>query len=188
MEINQQPSIIDDDSDIGRLNALLDQLLEKPFLSPAVAINAVRAALDCHGLLLPKLDVEAQVEGPNTLDALSYLMSGKRLPIQSWDCEYLFKIIDADHDQDIKDGIVGREDWDNYLYLYLVLDRNDELGVYEAYAQIVDMDDVSALIHEDIPQDLADLYPNLMGMDVNGETPYDKQIRHSSVGAHSDEE
>lgn len=188
MGINTPPTIVNDASDIDRLNVLLDQLLEKPFLSPSVAINAVRAALDFHGILLPKLDVEQEKEGPNTVDALSYLMSGKRLPTPAWDCEYLFKITDADHDEDIKAGKVGRVDWDNYLYLYLVLDRNDDLGVYEAYAQIVDADDVDALIHVDIPQELADLYPDLMGMDVNGETPYMKQVRHSGTGGHNGEE
>lgn len=185
MEINNPPTIVNDGSDIDRLNHLLDQLLEKPFLSPSVAINAVRAALDVHGILLPKLDVEAQIEGPNTVDALSYLMSGKRLPVPSWDCEYLFKIIDADHDEDVKAG--KGDDWDNYLYLYIVLDRNEELGVYEAYAQVVDADDVDALIYADVPKDLADLHPDLMGMDVNGETPYSKGVRHSGTGGHNSE-
>jgi hypothetical protein len=188
MEINNPPTIINDASDIERLNHLFDQLLEKPFLSPTVAINAVRAAMDYHGLLLPKLDVETQVEGPNTLDALSYLMSGKRLPVPALDCEYLFKITDADHDADVKAGKVGRDDWDNYLYLYFVLDRNEELGVYEAYAQVVDADDVDALIYADIPKELADLYPDLMDTDVNGESPYDKQVRHSGTGGFTSEE
>ena len=187
MVINNQPTIVNDASDIDRLNQLFDQLLEKPFVSGAVAINAIRAALDFHGIVLPKLDVEAQNEGPNTMDALSYLMSGKKLPAPAWDCEYLFKILDADHDDDVKAGIVGRKDWDNYLYLYIVLDYNDEVGVYEAFAQVVDADDVDALIHEDIPKELADLYPDLMGMDVNGETPYSKQVRHAGTGGHNDE-
>lgn len=185
--MNYDPTIVNDSADVDRLNNLLDQLLEKPFLSPTVAINAIRAALDLHGILLPKLDVEVEVEGPNSLDALSILMSGKRLPTKSLDCEYLFKILDADHDDDIKAGKVGREDWDNYLYLYIVLDRNEELGVYEAFAQVVDADDVSALIDEDVPQDLADLYPDLMGMDAKGETSYEKQIRHSGTGGYNGE-
>lgn len=185
--MNYDPTIVNDSADVDRLNNLLDQLLEKPFLSPFVAVNAIRAALDLHGILLPKLDVEIEVEGPNNLDALSYLMTGKRLPTPALNCEYLFKILDYDHDEDVKVGKVGREDWDNYLYLYIVLDRNDEIGVYEAFAQIVDEDDVSALIDEDIPADLAALYPDLMGTDVNGETPSMKQVRHSGTGGFNSE-
>jgi len=187
MEINNPPTIVNDGADIGRLNDLFDRMLEKPYVSPKVAIDAIRAALDLHGILLPKLDVEAQTEGPNTLDALSILMSGKRISRPSWDCEYLFKINDADHDEDVKAGKVGRDDWDNYLYLYIVLDCNEELGVYEAFAQVVDADDVDALIYADIPQELADLYPDLMGADVNGETPYEKQVRHSGTGGFNSE-
>jgi hypothetical protein len=185
MELNYSPTIVNDSADVERLNHLFDQLMEKPFLSPTVAINAIRAALDFHGILLPKLDVETQIEGPNTVDALSYLMSGKRLPVPALDCEYLFKILDADEEEDIKSG--KENDWDDRLYLYIVLDRNEELGVYEAYAQIVDADDVDDLLFADIPKQLADLYPDLMGTDVNGESPYKKQVRHVGTGGHNDE-
>jgi hypothetical protein len=180
-----EPTIVNDAADVSRLNTLLDQILEKPFLSPTVAINAIRAAMDLTGIVLPKLDCEIEIEGPNTPEALSMLMAGKRLPTAPLDVEYLFKILDADHDADVKAGV--ENDWDNHLYLYIVLNRNDEIGVYEAYAQIVDADDVDALIWADIPKELADLYVDLGGADINGETPYGRMVRHSGTGGFTGE-
>lgn len=181
-------SIIDDSADVQRLNTLLEQLLEKPFLSPTVAINAIRAALDLNGILLPKLDCETEIEGPNTIDALSILMSGQRLPTPPLDVEYLFKVVDYDHDDDVKAGKIGDADWDNSLYLYIALNRHPDLGVYEAYAQIVNSDEVDDLIYADIPQELADLYVDMEGEDTNGETDYEKQVRHSGTSGYTDED
>lgn len=161
--MNYAPTEVNSEADIFRLNTLLDQITEKPFLSPMVAINAVRAALDFGGFLLPKLDVEVDIEGPKEIEVLSYMLSGHRLPAPALDCEYQYKIENTD------------------LYFYFVMDRTDE-GVYEVYAQIVTDDELDALTTDDVPQDLVDENPDLMDMDASGETAYLKQQRHTSKG------
>lgn len=41
-ETNQEPTIWDDDSDVGRLNHILDQMSAKRFACPKVAVNCFR--------------------------------------------------------------------------------------------------------------------------------------------------
>jgi len=182
--IYDKPIIFNDFADVKALNELFDQVTRKPFLSPMVAINTIRAALDLFGITLPKLDVETQIEGPNTMDALQILMSGKRLETPPLDCEYLFKIVDNNEKEDKEHGV--GDDWDNHLYLYIVLDRLEHDGVYEAYAQVVDEEEVSDLLDQDIPAEIAALDPEWSG-DVNGEDNYLKTIRHSGTGGFTGE-
>jgi len=184
---NYDPVIYNDAADIERLNELLDQVTERPFLSPQVAINAVRASLEMAGILLPKLDVERLIEGPSTLEAASYLAAGKQIPAPSYDCEYLMHLTDSDHLEDIKAG--DPEDWDNRLYFYFVLDRHDDLGVYECYAQILDEDDVDEVVLADIPAELAALNLALPDdEDVTGETPFLRTVRHTGTGGFNAED
>lgn len=183
---NYDPVIYNDLADIERLNDLLDQVTERPFLSPQVAVNAVRAALEQAGILLPKLDVERLIEGPNTLEAASYLATGQRIPASSYDCEYLMHLTDSDHIEDLKHEL--DEDWDDRLYFYFVMDRNEKLGIYEVYAQILDEEDVNEVVLADIPAAMASADLDLPDdEDVSGEDPYLRQVRHTGTGGFSGE-
>jgi hypothetical protein len=163
------PTIFNDAIDLERVNLLLDQITEKPFLSPFVAVQAVRLALEFHGVKLPKLDCETQIEGPNTLDALKLLMTGKRVETPAINVEYAFKVEEGDYNDSVGD--------ENGLYFYFVMDRNDEVGVYQAYAQLVDKDDLNALLNMSVDGDV-----DLDGKDINGEDPFLKQVKHSGTG------
>lgn len=185
MEPNKAPTIVNDAADIHRLNTLLDQITARPYLSPTIAVQAIRGALDIHGLKLPHIDIESQAIGPNQQDALSYLSTGKRADRETSDTEYLFKIVDADRDEDLKHGVAF--DWDDRLYLYIVMDRHEDIGVWEVFAQICDVDEVDDLLHADIPDALLDQPEDLHGKDVNGESPYLRQIRHSGTGGFNGE-
>jgi hypothetical protein len=177
--LSELPMIFTNNSgQMDRMNTALDKLTEKRFLSPTLFAATVRACCDFMGISLPHLPIEG-MDGPNVMDGKAILQGQTSATSPSvtsppTECEYLFKIIDADAIGDEISGITPEEDWDGHLYLYIVMNRDDE-GLYEAWAQVIDEDDLDDLAYLDVyDRD----YPELVG-DVNGETQYLKQTRHA---------
>ena len=181
-DVYTEPTIWNDGADIDRLNDMLDNVTSKPFINPQLAVTGIRAALDMNGITLPELEIEKHIPGPDVGTSRAILSTGTKIENVYPDVEYLFKITDADENVDKDDGVTPDEDWDNHLYLYIVVDRNDETGFFEAYAQVVTSSEVDELINMDIPE-IEHEYPEMFG-DVSGESDYLKQTRH--VGAISD--
>ena len=167
-----EPMIYNDQPDIAKLNELLEDILAKPFTSSFVAVQAIRAALDLFGITLPKTDIEQDIEGPKSLDALSMLHAGKRPPPADTDCEYAFKITPA-HVKPDEDGEVEG------LYLYMVINLDDDTGHYDAYATVVDDADLNKLINIDVPA-VDHENPDQEG-DDSGETKWNQRIRHTGT-------
>lgn len=169
-----QVKAYNDQPDVDKLNELLDQMMARPFTSSFIAVQSLRAALDLFGIKLPVLPIEQAIQGPSTIAALTMLHAGKSMPVPNPECEYAYKIVNASIDPGSKDEI-------DDLYLYFVVDLNDENGHYEAYAQIVTKEELDKLLSMDIP-DMEHEYPDQVG-DDNGETTWDQRIRHT--GTHS---
>ncbi len=170
---NQEPTVWDDDSDVTKLNHILDKMCAKKFSCPLVAIQCFRAALDFFGLTLPELEIEesgdtSPQDGPS-------IQSGITRPdpvaagishFNDYPYETLFKITDADGPD---------EDWDDDLYLYIAIDKVEPY--YECYAQVInknELDDINNATEEMADKD----YPEVVG-DESGETQYLKQTRHA---------
>lgn len=160
-EVNEHPTIYDNASNIGRLNSILDVLTSKRFTSIPLASASIRAAADLHGLLLPHLPVDGG-DGDTTVSV--------HVPEHT---EYVFKIVDSDHKQDRESGVPESEDWDDHLYLYIAIDREESDGLVDAFAQVVTKSELTSIVNME-PDD----YPELDG-DEAGETPEIKQTRHT---------
>ncbi|MGH2613491.1 MAG: hypothetical protein ACRDFB_10655 [Rhabdochlamydiaceae bacterium] len=174
-----RPTIWDEGSDIGRLNAMLDNATVKKFVNPGLFVATVRAILNFNGITLPHLPIEGE-GGADPRDGLAIQSApsvisatNSNITAPPTEAEYFFKLADADApDYDYDD------DWDDFLYLYMIIDRDDELGVWEAYAQIIDKDELDLLSNlEDHVSDVD--YPDMNDSDVAGETPYLRQVRHT---------
>jgi len=143
------PVFYDEAADIGRLNIMLDELTERRFASPIVFAGTIRQALELFSITLPILPIEGT--DPPSVDGVD--------PIPN-DGEYVFQLADA------------QGDTNNDVYLYVVCDKDDD-GFYTGYAQVVNGDDLSELMDQDL---LDREFPELVG-DDNGETDYIKQVR-----------
>ena len=122
MDLKDSQSVLfDDNSDVFRLNNTLDHLCDKKFADPKIAISCFRKALELYGIMLPILDIE-----------------NEHTP-KEFDFEEIFKITSVED--------LG----DNTLYFYITIEKCDENnpGLYEAYAQIVDEDELDDLTDED---------------------------------------
>jgi hypothetical protein len=168
--VNSEPTTYDDASDIGRLNDLLDKLTDKRFSTQTLVVACVRAALDLHGITLPILDVE--LGGSSVLDGKSIMMNvttandpEENKPPEEG--EWIWKIRDSDGDK-------FDNDWDDDIYFYLVIDK-DEDGLYSAYAQLISPEELRDLHDDGLA---AKVYPELVG-DLAGETEWNKLIRHT---------
>lgn len=177
-EMNEVPTIHSEGITAERLNSLLDKITEKPFTNAALAIQAIRAALDLHGITLPVLEVEKG--GTTTADGHSIQVGTSSMqnpdmyapPVEG---EWLYKIVDADGPDD---------DFDDYLYLYIVMDllHDKDLGnMIDCFAQIISSEDI-----ETIANMKDDDYQDEVGAgnsadhigDRAGESIYQKQVRH----------
>jgi hypothetical protein len=182
---NQEPTIYNDGMTVERLNALLDTITIKRFLSAALAAQTIRAALDLHGITLPILEVEGGqggYYGPTSADSkfiLHGVHSGTNPEMYAppTEGEWTFKIVDADG----PDG-----DFDDNLTLYIVMDQ-DEDNLIECYAQVVDDAELDDLINMDDKLTDFDYQTQVGGSiddqdrpdsDRSGESKYQKQIRH----------
>lgn len=169
------PTIWDEHSDIGRLNAMLDNVTAKKFLNPSLFVATVRVILNFNGITLPHLEIEGDT-GPDVRDGFAIQSAPDVVSATNptttappSEAEYLFKITDADGPDD---------DWDDQLYLYMIVERDDEIGVWEAYAQVVDKEELDVLSNlEDYVSDKE--YPDMDDTDISGETPYLRQVRHT---------
>lgn len=155
--------MIDEATDVDRLNELLDAITAKRFISPVIFVQAVRSACALHGIALPLLDIEG-TNGPTVEDGkfvLARISSPQALDMYAapTEGEYIF------HCEDGNGNITD-------TYLYMVVDRDDE-GLYDAYAQLVSEDE----LHDVLNVDEKD-YPELVG-DISGETKYLAQTRRS---------
>lgn len=135
----------DDVTDINRFNDLLDAITEKRFVAPAIFIQAVRAACDLHGIVLPLLPIEGE-NGNTVSDGHAILIGATSatkptMSVPHDECEEVLHI---------EDGNGNVTD----TYLYIVVDKDEE-GLYECYAQIVDDDelkDVINMVEKDYPE------------------------------------
>ena len=182
--VNQEPTIYSGGLTVERLNALLDTLTIKRFLSAALAAQTIRAALDIHGITLPILEVEGG-EGGNfgssTADGKSILagvsaMNNPNMYAPPTEGEWNFKIVDANHDDDADDN----------LSLYIVMDQ-DEDNLIDCYAQIVDGEELEDLMNMDDKMTDFDFQTQVGGSiddqdrpdtDASGESEWQKQQRH----------
>jgi hypothetical protein len=181
---NEVPTIHSEGLTVERLNALLDTITIKPFLSASLAAQTIRAALDLHSITLPILEVEGGsggyfgstvADGPAILTGVSSMKSPDMYAPPT-EGEWLFKIEDSDGPDD---------DFDDHLSLYIIMDQNDK-NLIDCYAQIVTDDEVD---------DLANMEDNMTDMDYqrevggsvlinprvsdrSGESEYQKQQRH----------
>ena len=115
--LNQDSILFDTNSDVARLNTMLDHLCERKFADPKIVISCFRKALELYGVMLPILEIE------NTHTA------------QEFDFEETFKIENVEKDD---------------LYFYITIEKDeDHPGLYEAWAQIVDKDELDDLEDED---------------------------------------
>ena len=180
---NETPTIWSEGLTVERLNALLDTITIRRFLSAALAAQTIRACLDLHGITLPILEVEGGVAGyygTSTADGpyIQHGVSSMKNPDMfkpPAEGEWLFKITDADGPDD---------DFDDHLYLYIIMNP-DEYNLIECYAQVVteeELDDV-------LDSDMSDFdYQRAMGgtVDANadrdanraGESDWQRQQRH----------
>ena len=170
---NEKPTIYDDVADIHHLNELLDKATDKPITSPSLAVNIIRACLELYGIVLPVLEVESQPTGADMQAALTQMHMGKQPVHSPVECEYTFKLLDDDAQEPVADD----NDWDDNLYLYICIDRHDETGYYEAYAQVVDKKDLDDLINMDMPE-LEKEFPEYFYGAQDGEDKYQTQVRH----------
>lgn len=147
------PVVYNDVVDIDHLNDVLDYLSSRPYLTIDLAVNAFRFALNSVGISLPRLDIEAQVQGADFLSALTQLATGV-VPNTNptHECEYLFKIIDSDKNQDVNEHEPEAGDWDNHLHLYICIDRDESNKYWDAYCQVVDKSDIDTLLNMDSPE------------------------------------
>lgn len=164
-----KPMMYNDHPDIDKLNRLLEDALARPFQSSFVAVQTIRAALDLFGITLPRVEIEQDIEKPSSIAALRMLHAGKRIPPADTDCEYAFKLT----------SVHGEEG----LYLYMVIDLDREKAHYDAYATVVDDEDLTKLINIDIP-DVKHEYPD-DGKD-SGTPNWDERIRHTNDDDDSD--
>jgi hypothetical protein len=182
-EMNEVPTIHSEGLTVERLNSLLDKLTSKPYASAALATQSVRAALDLHGITLPPLEVEggsggnygsSVADGPSILHGVHGGTDPKMYSPPA-EGEWLFKVKDSDGPDD---------DFDDHLYLYVVMDHiiMPEIGnAVDCYAQIISDEDV-----EDIAAMKDDDYQDAVGAgnsaehegDRSGESEYQKQVRH----------
>jgi hypothetical protein len=184
--VNQEPTIHSEGLTVERLNALLDTLTIKRFLSAALAAQTIRAALDLHGITLPILEVEGGSGGyfgPTSADGKSILAgvhsgTDPKMFQPATEGEWTFKIVDADGPDD---------DFDDHLSLYIVMDQ-DEDNLIEAYAQVVDDEDLDDLMNMDDRMTDFDYQTQVGGSidnqerpdsDRAGESEYQKQVRHA---------
>ena len=116
--LNQDSILFDANSDVARLNTMLDHLCERKFADPKIVISCFRKALELYGVMLPILEIE------NTHTA------------QEFDFEETFKITNVE---------------DDTLYFYITIEKCDENhpGLYEAWAQVVEEDELDDLEDED---------------------------------------
>ena len=179
---NEVPTIWSEGLTVPRLNALLDLLTAKKFVSAALAAQTIRAALNLHGIILPILEVEGGVnghytatvaDGPDILRGGS--MSAPEGHAPQTEGEWLFKIKDADGPDN---------DFDDYLSLYIVMDL-DEHNFIECYANILtdgELDSIAAMddmTDDDFQKAVSGTFDgDIHAGDINGESEYQKRIRH----------
>jgi len=156
---NDSPISYDEVADLSRFNELLESITEKLFVSPMVFAQAVRAACDLYGIVLPPLEVE-HIGWTSPMDGESVLTgetetdhpTGEELPDNE---EIIFNIEDSDGNlQDI--------------YLYLIMERTEQ-GLYDCYAQLVNDEDLEDLLTLNRPEKTLDL-----------NTSYLDQVRHAN--------
>ncbi len=171
---NEVPTLYNDAADIGRLNGLLDQITSKRFSDPAVAAQAIRAALDLHGITLPRMPVEGSP--PTTADGHAAQLgvvdrANPDMYKAPREGEWSWKIKDAN-------GPDGDSDDDLHLYIVMnVADENGFEGLIEVYAQVLDSEELEEVENMD---DVTDKdYEALVG-DIAGETDYLEKQRHIS--------
>ena len=144
--------------ELTSLNGLLDAITEKRFASPTVFIQAVRAVCELHGINLPILEIEGE-DGPTAQDG-KFVLARVSNPLNPDmyaapdEGEYIF-------------NVEGTE-----FYLYIVVDHDDD-DAYDCYAQVVSEDELSDVMDAEL-----DDFPELVG-DKNGETEYEKHVRHA---------
>jgi hypothetical protein len=134
--VNSQPEFYDETTDVHRLNTLLDDITAKRFVAPILFVQAVRGALDLHGITLPHIDIEGKngmtpEEGPAILAGVTNPLAPD-MYAAPFDGEYIFHVEDAHGD--ISD-----------IYLYMVCDKDFE-GLFECYAQLVNEDELSEVM------------------------------------------
>lgn len=169
---NEVPTIHSEGHGVERVNELLDKLTSKRFVTSELAVRTIRAALDLTGITLPHLEVEGTT-GSTTMDghAAQLGVTSKTDPDMTappTEGEWFFKIKDSDG----PDG-----DFDDDLYLYIVLNRDEE-GYIECYAQILledELDEVGNMDNISVKD-----YTDLVG-DVSGEDTWLKSQRHIGV-------
>jgi hypothetical protein len=184
---NETPTVYNEGVGVERLNALLDELTLKPFSTAALAAQTIRAALDLYGITLPILEVEGGsggyfgttvADGPAILAGITS-MANTNMYAPPIDGEWAFKIADSDGPDD---------DFDDSLYLYIIMDHDDDQNTTDCYATIVDKDDLSYITSDDAYQDQKGRHlvtPELDGR--SGETPYLKTQRRVGTDTGSDD-
>ena len=142
--LNQDSILFDTNSDVARLNTMLDHLCERKFADPKVAISCFRKALELYGVMLPILDLENE----HTM--------------KEDDFEETFKITNVE---------------DDTLYFYITIEKCDENhpGLYEAWAQVVEEDELDDLSDE--AEDEFDAEDEIPVKSITGEID-----RHSDEG------
>jgi hypothetical protein len=181
--LNKEPTIWSEGLTVERLNALLDTVTIKKFLSASLAAQTIRACLDLHGITLPILEVEGGsggYYGPSNSDGHAILigtssMSNPDMYAPPTEGEWLFKIVDSDGPDD---------DFDDHLSLYIVMDKDDD-NLIECYAQIVNDDEVDALADMDNMTDFdfqravgGSIDNKEVAGDRSGESIWQRQQRH----------
>lgn len=178
----QDITFFNEDTDVARMNVLLEELCSKRFIAVNVFTAAVRAVAELHGILLPLLDVEGadgqDQAGPTVADG-KFVQAGitdaanVNMYAPPFEGTWVFNVISG-----------AALDAPSDIYLYMIAEREDD-GIYGCYAQLVDGDELQDLLSTD---NLDDEFPELVG-DVAGETPWDEQQRHvgNSTGNNWDE-
>lgn len=166
-----------------RLNTILTQITGKLFLSLQTYVDAVRAALDFHGIKLPHLDCEQEPAGPNAGRAYGDLIHGpgfeinRNVPTIPNEFEYVFELKYED--------ITGEKEPQEFLYMCAnQVQLDNEGNFWETYAQVVNAEELDELLSlEEDPRK----FPDLSG-DASGETEYLKLQRHTNTSGTSPEE
>jgi hypothetical protein len=177
------PTVLVSDNDVGRLNQLFDMLTAKQFISPTVFTQAIRQALNLHGINLPLLEIEGTGGVPTIVpardtdgdddgdedDGVDHPRIDDGYTAPPVDQEVVFLIHSMPPLEDMPEM-----DEDSGLYLYIVIDRNEK-GLYDCYAQIVSADELADIMDDDV---LEREFPEIVG-DSDGETDYERQVRHT---------
>jgi len=151
----------DEVTDIKRFNDLLDAMTLKPYVSPVLFVQGLRAACDLHGITMPLTDMEGS-DGPTVQDSMGilYRANSPHKP------QFYAPPTEGEYAYNIMDGNGELTD----LFLYFVVNKDEETGFYDCYAQIVDDDDLQDLLDFEMPELKAPI------QDDN----YLRQVRHAS--------